>query len=144
MADQSSLHEDLSKHQEVRPGSDRGFGITFAVVFTLVALFPVLSGGGVRLWALVVGAGFLGASLAAPAALAPLNRLWFRFGLLLGRIMTPVVMGLLFFATVTPTAFLMRAFGKNPLRLGFEPAAASYWIPREPPGPAPESLRKQF
>jgi len=77
-------------------------------------------------------------ALVAPRALKPLNILWFRFGLLLHAIITPVVLGLMFFTVITPLGWLMRAFGKRPLSLGFDRTATSYWIHRTPPGPAPD------
>jgi hypothetical protein len=79
-----------------------------------------------------------------PAPLRPLNRLWFRIGLLLHRIVTPVVMGLVFFCSVVPIGLLMRALGKDLLRLRREADAQSYWIEREPPGPARGTMKKQF
>ena len=79
-----------------------------------------------------------------PKILSPLNRLWFRFGLLLHHIVNPVVMALLFFTTVTPMALIMRLLGKDPLRRKFDPEADSYWIPRQPAGPAPETMKNQF
>jgi predicted membrane metal-binding protein len=138
------LHENLESRTTDGPGSERGFAIVFAVVFVLVGLWPLLSGGLVRAWALLIAAAFLLAGFAAPGILAPLNRLWFRFGMALGRIVSPVVMGILFFGTVMPTGLLMRLFRKDLLRLRFDPAAESYWIPRDPPGPSAESLKQQF
>jgi hypothetical protein len=79
-----------------------------------------------------------------PAALRPLNRAWMLLGLVLYKIVNPIVMALLFFSTMTPVGALMRACGKDPLRLRRDPAAASYWIAREPPGPAAETMRNQF
>jgi large-conductance mechanosensitive channel len=87
---------------------------------------------------------FLAAASLAPRALKPLNRLWFLFGAFLHKIVSPLVMALLFFVTVTPIAILMRLAGKDPLRLKFDRAAKSYWIERTPPGPAPETMRNQF
>lgn len=138
------LHENLDSSPLDGPGSERGFAIVFAAVFTIVALWPLLSGGAPRLWALLVAGAFLLAGFLAPAVLAPLNRLWYRFGLLLGRIVSPVVMAILFYATVLPTGLLMRLFRKDLLGLRFDPRADSYWIPREPPGPAPDSFKQQF
>jgi len=126
------------------PGSERGFAVVFTVVFVLVGLWPLLSGGPARTWALLIAAAFLLAGFAAPGILAPLNRLWFRFGMALGRIVSPIVMGIIFFGTVMPTGLLMRLFRKDVLRLRFDPAAESYWIPRDPPGPSAESLKQQF
>jgi len=97
-----------------------------------------------RSWASAVAAGFALVALLAPRLLRPLNQAWFRFGMLLHRVVSPLVMGLLFFVTVTPIGLLMRLTGKDPLRLRFDPAADSYWIDREPPGPPPDSMRNQF
>ena len=138
------LHENLESRTTDGPGSERGFAVVFAVVFALVGLWPLLSGGPVRAWALLIAAAFLLAGFAAPGILAPLNRLWFRFGMALGRIVSPVVMGIIFFGTVMPTGLLMRLFRKDLLRLRFDPVAESYWIPRDPPGPSAESLKQQF
>jgi predicted membrane metal-binding protein len=139
---QGALHEELRRDEAPKGSSDRGFGLVFAVVFAIVAAWPLMGGGGPRLWALAVAAGFAALAFAAPRALAPLNRLWTRFGLLLARITNPLVMGLMFFAVVTPMGLAMRALGKDPLRRRFEPGAASYWMERRPPGPAPMS--RQF
>jgi hypothetical protein len=87
---------------------------------------------------------FLILALTCAAVLAPLNRLWFRVGLLLNRIINPLVMGLLFFACVVPIGLLLRLLGKDPLRLRFDPAAPSYWIVRTPPGPPPQNMKNQF
>jgi len=138
------LHENLEARTTDGPGSERGFAVVFTVVFVLVGLWPLLSGGPVRAWALLIAAAFLLAGFAAPGILAPLNRLWFRFGMALGRIVSPIVMGIIFFGTVMPTGLLMRLFRKDLLRLRFDPAAESYWIPRDPPGPSAESLKQQF
>jgi large-conductance mechanosensitive channel len=87
---------------------------------------------------------FLALALAAPKTLAPLNRLWMKFGLLLHAVVNPVVMAFLFFSTVTPIALIMRALGQDPLRLKLDPAAKTYWIDRTPPGPAPDTMPRQF
>ncbi len=144
MADQPQLLEDLDRDDGVKAGSERSFGVVFAAVFGIVAGSPMLDGGELRLWALIVAGGFLAAALAAPGLLRPLNLLWFKFGQALHRVTSPLIMGLLFFTTVTPTALLMRLFGKDPLNRRFDAQAESYWIIREPPGPAPDSLRNQF
>ncbi|CAA7622694.1 conserved membrane hypothetical protein [Magnetospirillum sp. LM-5] len=137
-------HESLTAVTEVKIGSERSFGLVFAVLFAIIALWPLKDGGDIRLWALGAAAAFLVAALAAPQLLKPLNFLWFKFGMLLHHIVTPLVMGLLFFLTVTPVGLLMRATGKDPMRLKRDPAAASYWIERAPPGPAPETMKNQF
>ncbi len=136
--------ETVTEHRKVKLGSERGFGIVFAVVFVLIALLPVWSGRLPHWWALAIAIAFLAAAFLAPRLLAPLNRLWFKFGLLLHHIVNPLVMGLIFFSTFLPIGLLLRAFGKDLLRLRRDPAAASYWIVRDPPGPAAGSMGKQF
>jgi predicted membrane metal-binding protein len=144
MADSKGLHEDLGRQDAPKAGSERSFGIVFAVVFAVIGLWPLLDGATVRVWALVLAAGFLAAGLFTPVLLRPINRVWFLFGLALHKIVNPLVMGLLFFLTVTPMALVLRALGKDPLHRTFDPEAASYWIKRDPPGPAPETMRQQF
>jgi hypothetical protein len=137
-------HESFERDDQVEGSSNRSFGLVFAAVFAIVGLFPLAFGGGVRTWALLAGAGFAAVALARPALLAPLNRLWLKLGLLLHRVVSPIMLGIMFFAVVTPIGLLMRALGKDPLRLKRDRSADSYWIPREPPGPTPESLKDQF
>lgn len=139
-----SAHEDFTRDENAKSSSDRAFGMVFAVVFACVALWPLIDGGAPRWWAFALCAGFLGLALAAPAVLAPANRLWTRFGLLLHRITSPLILGLMFYGAVTPTGLIMRLLGKDLLRLRFDGAAKSYWIERRPPGPAPDSMPLQF
>ena len=136
--------ENLERNEAVQVSSERSFGIVFTVVFALIALFPLLHGSPPRLWSLVVAAVFLAAALLRPALLGPLNRLWFRFGLLLHHIVSPVAMGIIFFGAILPMGLLMRALGKRPLRLGFDRDAKSYWIAREPPGPEAKTMSDPF
>jgi predicted membrane metal-binding protein len=128
----------------IQTSSDRSFGIVFAVVFAVIGLWPFLFGGMVRWWSLAIAAAFLAVALVRPALLEPLNRLWTKFGLLLNRIVSPLVMGLLFFVVITPFALGARLAGKDLLRLKHDPEAESYWIPREPPGPSPETIKNQY
>ena len=125
-------------------GTDRSFGLVFAVVFALVCVAPLFSGGELRLWAGAVAVAFLVVSFTAPKLLKPLNRLWFLVGMALHHVVTPLVMGLLFFVTVTPIGLIRRAMGKDSLGLRRDDAAASYWVVRQPTGPAPGSMRRQF
>lgn len=130
--------------EAVEVSSDRSFGLVFTVVFALIGFWPLFGGGPVRLWALALSAAFLLTALAWPTVLAPLNRLWFRFGLLLHRIVSPIAMGIIFFGAIMPMGLAMRALGKRPLRLDLDPDAKSYWIPREPPGPEAKSMSDPF
>ncbi|HXJ81184.1 MAG TPA: SxtJ family membrane protein [Candidatus Methylomirabilis sp.] len=128
----------------MRGSSNRSFGLVLASAFLLAGGWPLFHRQSIRGWALGIGVGLLLIALARPHVLAPLNRLWLRLGLRLQRLVSPVILGLLFFVTVTPIGILMRLVGKNPLRLGFDREATSYWIDRRPPGPAPDTMRNQF
>jgi hypothetical protein len=137
-------HEELTRTHEVRGSSNRNFGFVFTAFWLLVALAPLRKHGAVREWALALSAVFLLLSIGRPIWLQPLNRLWTQLGLLLGRIVTPVAMAVLFFVVFTPVAFLVRLLGKDPLRLALNAQAHSYWIERVPPGPEPGSMANQF
>ena len=140
-----SAHEDFSRQDEnQKQTSDRFFGLTFFVVFLIIALLPLLSRGSVRPVALGLALAFLAVSLVAPAVLGPLNRLWLKFGALLHRITSPIILGVMFFGVITPIGFLMRLAGKDLLRMKFDPHSTSYWIRREPPGPEKTSPKRQF
>jgi hypothetical protein len=139
-----NTHEDFAREEDVKTSSERVFGFVFAAVFLIIGLLPLLHGNMVRLWSLGVAAVFLALALAVPKTLAPLNRLWMKFGMLLHAVVNPVVMAFLFFSTVTPIALILRALGKDPLHLKFDPAAKTYWIDRTPPGPAPDTMPRQF
>lgn len=141
---QSNSHENLSRQEEIKGSSNRSFGLVFAVVFILIALFPLLQGQAMRLWALGVSGALLVVAFLLPTLLTYPNHLWLRFGLLLNAIVSPVAMGVLFFLVITPTGLVMRWFGHDPLRLKFDTTASSYWIKREPPGPEPRSLTNQY
>ena len=144
MTDAPETHENFARDEAVRGSSDRSFGIVFAVVFALVGLWPLTGDGAVRLWALVAAVAILVVAFVCPGILGPFNRAWTAFGLLLHRIVNPLVMGLIFYLAVTPTALIMRLLGKDPLRRRYDRAAATYWIEREPPGPEPGTMKQQF
>jgi hypothetical protein len=143
MSDRSA-HEQLQPRESIKTASNRSFGVVFTAVFAVIGLVPVLGSGVIRWWALIIAAIFLVLSLLRPQVLAPLNRLWTRFGLLLHHIVNPIVMAMLFFLVVTPIGLLMRVLGKRPLNIGLDHETTSYWIEREPPGPAPETMKQQF
>lgn len=138
------FHEDFGRDVAPQPGSTRGFAITMAVALVLIGLFFWWKSGIEPWWSLILAAAFLLLEWLWDQALKPLNRLWFKLGLLLGAIVAPVVMGVIFFLVVTPTALIRRAMGKRSLDQRFDPAAASYWQRRDPPGPQPEHLPRQF
>lgn len=137
-------HESFSRHEEVKGSSNRTLGLVFAAVFLIIAVFPLLFGGPIRWWSLAVAAAFAVVAFVLPGVLTPLNRAWTRFGLLLHKIVSPIVLGFLFYIVVTPLGLLMRLLGKDPLRLRWDRQSATYWIERTPPGPKPETLSDQF
>ncbi len=139
----SSFHEDY-RRPEVKSSTDRSFGIVIAVVFAIVALWPLTGDGKPRIWAAAIAGAFLAVALTRPSALAPLNRAWTAFGSVLHNITNPLIMGLVFYGAVVPTALIMRALGKDPLRRRFDRDTKSYWIERDPPGPEPDSMKRQF
>ncbi len=139
-----SNHEPVQSYRTAAASSNRAFGFAFACVFLIFAVWPWLRHGQPpRLWALSASAAFLALALFAEEFLAPLNRLWFKFGLKLHSIVSPVIMGLLFFGAVTPMGVLMRALGNDILRLRPN-HGGTYWIERDPPGPADGSMKNQF
>jgi hypothetical protein len=138
------FHEALDREDEVVGSSNRAFGITIAAVCALIGGARLVFGQHYGGWWLGAAALMLALALLWPAALAPLNWLWQRLGLLLYRVVNPVVMALVFFTTVVPIGLVMRACGKDPLRLRWEREAASYWIRREPPGPEAATMKNQF
>ena len=137
-------HEDLSREQRAEGSSDRAFAVVFVVVFLLVAAWPLLAGRPPRWWAAGIAVGLAVVAVVRPSILAPLNRLWMRFGLLLGKIVSPIALGIVYYLVLTPVGILLRIQGKDPLRLKPDKDKTSYWIPRLPPGPPPGSMTRQF
>ena len=137
-------HEDLAREQHIEGSSDRSFGLVVAGVCLLVALGPLRHGLSPRWWALAVASVFALIAQLKPALFATLNRLWTKLGVLLGKIVSPIALGILFYGVFTPVAVALRLTGKDPLRLRLDRAADSYWILRKPPGPPPDSMSNQF
>ena len=127
-------------HKEVKIGSNRSFGIVFSIVFLLIALYPLINGENLRLWSLIISIVFIVLGIINSNLLKPLNKLWFKFGLLLGKIISPFVMGIIFFVVVTPIAILMRLLRKDLLKLKFN-KNNSYWIQKSGPK---SKMKNQF
>ena len=125
-------------------GSDRAFGVLFVVVFAVVGFFPLTGGGPPRTWALATAGVLLATAIGRPRWLSPLNRAWFRFGMLLHRIASPVILTAIYYLAVTPTGLLLRLARKDVLNLKRDAEVDSYWIERDPPGPSPESLERPY
>ena len=127
-------------HKDIKIGSNRSFGIVFFVVFLLISIYPFLKDGDIRLWSLIISIIFLFLGLLNSNVLIPLNKLWFRFGLLLGKIISPIIMGIIFFLVVTPIAIIMRLFKKDILNLEFK-ENNTYWIDKTGPK---SKMKNQF
>jgi len=128
------------KNTEIKLGSNKSFGVVFFIVFLIIAIYPLINNEGLRIWSLIISIIFLVLGLINSKILTPLNKLWFKFGLLLGKIISPVIMGIIFFFVVTPTALIMRIIGKDLLNLKFT-KNKSYWI--EKSGPK-SKMKNQF
>lgn len=139
-----ATHETVIHKHKVEPGSDRNFGLVVGGVLVAVACYLFWSGSVFAKWVAVPGFALCVLALVAPASLHLLNIGWTKLGLLLGRIITPIVMFLVYALTVVPIGLLLRLFGKDLLALKRIKEDGSYWINRTPPGPAPESLKDQF
>lgn len=137
-------HESFQRHETIQGSSNRTLGLTFGAVFLVVGLYPWIFGSPVRLWSIAVSAAFALVALGMPGLLGPMNKAWTRFGLLLHRITSPIVLGFMFFVVITPIGFVMRCLGKDLLSLRLERDAPTYWLDRRPPGPKPDTLSNQF
>ena len=125
---------------EIKIGSNKSFGIVFFVVFLLIATYPLINKGDLRAWSLIISLIFLVLGLANSKILTPLNKLWFRFGIFLGKIFSPLIMGIIFFLVVTPIGLIMRLLKKDILALKYN-KKKSYWI--EKTGPK-SKMKNQF
>ena len=129
------------KANTIKIGSNRNFGIVFFVVFLIISLFPLIKGNDLRIWSLLISLMFLVLGLMNSSILGPLNKLWFKFGLLLGSFISPIVMGFVFFLVVTPIGLFIRLLGKDLLNLKKKNNLRSYWI--EKTGPK-SKMKNQF
>ena len=125
---------------EIKISSNRSFGIVFFIVFLLIALYPLLKSNDLRIWSLIISFVFLTLGLINSKILTPLNRLWFKFGLLLGKFISPLIMGIIFFVVVTPIGIIMRLLKKDLLNLKYN-KKETYWIKKTGPK---SKMKNQF
>ena len=125
---------------DIKISSNRSFGIVFFIVFILIAFYPLINQGEVRIWSIVISLFFFILGIANSKILTPLNRIWFKFGLFLGKIISPIIMGIIFFLVVTPIGLIMRLFGKDVINLKFD-SNKSYWIEKTEPK---SNMKNQF
>ena len=126
--------------KNIKISSNKSFGVVFFIVFLLIYFYPLLKNENISIWALIISFVFLILALAKPKILSPLNKLWFKFGLLLGKIFSPMVMVIIFFAVITPIGLLMRLLGKDLLNLKYN-RNKSYWIKKIGPK---SKMKNQF
>ena len=131
---------NIMKNNEIEISSNKSFGIVFAVVFFLIALWPIINSNDIRIWSLIVSIIFLILGLMNSSILTPINKIWFRLGILLGNFIAPIVMGIIFFFVVTPIGLIMRLLGRDLIKLK-KNNENSYWIEKKD---AESSMRKQF
>ena len=129
------------KKVPVKISSNRSFGFLFFVVFLVISLWPLKSQGDLKLWAFILSLVFLVLGVLNSKFLSPLNKLWLKFGILLGSIVSPIVMGAVFFIIVTPTGLIMRFLGKDLLRINKNRTISTYWINRDK---QKNTMKKQF
>ena len=125
---------------DVKIGSNKSFGIVFFIVFLIISIYPMLGGDSLRVWSLSISIIFLILGLLNSKILSPLNKFWFKFGIFLGKIISPIIMGIIFFFVVTPIGYLMRLFKKDVLGLKFN-GNKSYWIKKNGPN---SKMKNQF
>ena len=125
---------------DVKISSNRSFGIVFFIVFLLIALYPLVDSGEIRIWSVLISLIFLILGLFNSKILTPLNKLWFKFGIFLGKIISPIIMGIIFFLVVTPIGLLMRLLGKDLINLKYN-NNKSYWIEKKGPK---SKMKNQF
>tara|TARA_A100000164_G_C21407501_1_gene540606 strand:+ start:175 stop:558 length:384 start_codon:yes stop_codon:yes gene_type:complete len=125
---------------DVKLGSNRSFGIVFCIVFLIIAFYPIINGETARIWSIIVSLIFLLLGLINSKLLTPLNKVWFKFGLFIGKIISPLIMGIIFFLVVTPIGILMRILNKDLINLKFNDKK-SYWIEKTEPK---SKMKNQF
>ena len=131
----------MTSNSKIKISSNRNFGLVFFVVFLIVALWPLKHDEDIRLWSLALSVIFFILGILNSRLLTPLNKLWFKFGMFLGGIVSPIIMGVVYFLVVTPTGILIRLLGKDLLKMDKTKSASTYWIKREK---IDSTMKKQF
>ena len=117
----------MNNNKNIKIGSNRSFGLVFFAFFLIIAIYPLTTGGNLKYWSIILSLVFLILGLLKSSILSPLNKLWFKFGLLLGSIISPIVMGIVFFIVITPISLIMKILGKDLLNLKRD-NKKTYWI----------------
>ena len=125
---------------EINKSSNKSFGLVFFLVFILIGIYPILNQGNIRVWSIIIAVVFLILGLSNSRILTPLNRIWFKFGIFLGKIISPIIMGVIFFLVVTPIGLIMKILGKDLLNIKYN-KKKSYWIEKNDPK---SKMKNQF
>ena len=128
-------------NNNIKISSNRSFGIVFFVVFLVISLYPITYSEDIRIWSLIISFIFIILGLLNSKILTPLNKLWFKFGVILGKIISPIIMGIIFFLVVTPIGLIMKVLGKDLLRLKYNKKDNTYWIEKNGPK---SKMKNQF
>ncbi len=131
----------MEHKSKIKISSNRNFGLVFFTVFIIVGLWPLLNDQSIRIWSIFISIIFLVLGLLNSNILTPVNKLWFKFGIILGAVVAPVVMGLVFFIVLTPIGLIMKLFGKDFLSIKFDKKKSSYWVKRDNPV---GTMKRQF
>ena len=132
---------DSKFNDNIKISSNRSFGIVFFIVFLFIALYPITYSEDIRIWSLIISFIFIILGLLNSKILTPLNKLWFKFGVILGKIISPIIMGIIFFLVVTPIGLIMKVLGKDLLRLKYNKKDNTYWIEKNGPK---SKMKNQF
>ena len=125
---------------EINKSSNKSFGLVFFLVFILIGIYPILNQGNIRVWSIIIAVVFLILGLSNSRILTPLNRIWFKFGIFLGKMISPIIMGVIFFLVVTPIGLIMKILGKDLLNIKYN-KKKSYWIEKNDPK---SKMKNQF
>ena len=129
------------KQKEIKISSNKSFGLVFFVIFIIIALWPLLNNGNIRIWSIIVSIIFLILGLLNSKILTPFNKLWMKLGVLLGTIVSPIVMGVVYFGIITPIGLIMKLFGKDVLNLKLDKNKKTYWTLKKK---IPSKMKDQF
>lgn len=137
----NNSHENYDRVEKIKISSEKNFGLTLGIIFSLLGLLPLIAGHPIRIWWLVLGAAFLVPAFVKPELLKLPNQYWAKLGLLLNKIVSPVILFVLFFLVFFPMGVLLRVFKKDILNLKIDKSKKSYWIQSES---APTNMVDQF
>ena len=144
MTSQNAFHETFDRKEKIEGSSNRAFGLTFAAFFALLGGLALWDEKAHWYWWIELACATLIVTFAVPRALTPFNWVWTRLGLVLAKVISPIALGIIFFGVLTPIGFFLRLLKKDVLLLKLDLRADSYWSPRQPPGPDPDSMKYQF